>query len=251
MSMPVIVSLSVMQLSPGGSIPALGVATLKLEICTRKINSKFKGQAMRNYRICSLILLISVFSISVYAQDPHVRTEYMKDIKMTKVETDLMYVINNPTQFMQVSLSSRYKGEKLVQLPSKINLSIWSSSKDALYRKDKDRKLIVVTDGEEWSLGTLSHLVMKGETKDGKDAFYSENRPALGIQILLPLSAKIRDGNNVNGLFMEWMLTDMKPEQFLKIANAKKVEFRLGNTSFGFTENQMDTVRDFASRIKP
>jgi hypothetical protein len=71
------------------------------------------------------------------------------------------------------------------------------------------------------------------------------------MQISLPLSAKVRDGDNVNGLFMEWMFIDMKPEQFLKIANAKKVEFRLGNTSFEFTEDQMNTVRDFASRIKP
>ena len=206
---------------------------------------------MKYYRTCLITLLASVFSISAYAQDPHVRTEYMKDIKMTKVETDLMYVANTPTQFAQVSLSSRYKGEKLTQPPGKVNLSIWSSSKDALYRKDKDRKLIVITDGAEWSLGTLSHVVMKGETKDGKDAFYGENRPALGMGISLPLSAKVRDGNNVNGLFMEWMFIDMKPEQFLKIANAKKVEFRLGNTSFEFTEDQMNTVRDFASRIKP
>lgn len=201
-------------------------------------------------RICLFTLFALIFSTIGYAQDSHVRSEYLKDIKMTKVETDLMYVTNTPSQFVQMSLVSRYKGEKLVQPPSKVTLSIQSSSKDALYRKDKDRRLVAIADGEELSLATSSYLVMKGETKDGKDAFYSENRPALGMQIPLPASAEVRSGN-VNGLFMEWVLIDLKPEQFFRIANAKKVGFRLGSTSFGFTENQLNTVRDFASRIKP
>ncbi|MGB7923858.1 MAG: hypothetical protein WCF57_11495 [Pyrinomonadaceae bacterium] len=205
---------------------------------------------MKYHRIFLLPVLFAL-ALSASAQDQHVRTEYMKDIKMTKVETDLMYVLNTPAQFAQVSLVSRYKGEKLVKPPTQITLSIWSTSKEALYRKEKDRKLLVKTDGEEWSLETTTHLVMKGETKGGKDTFYSENRPALGMQIPVPMSATVRNGDNVNGLFMELMHIEMKPEQFAKIANAKKVEFRMGNTSFAFTEDQMNTVRDFAGRIKP
>ena len=206
---------------------------------------------MKYYRICSLALCALMSSTLGYAQETHVRTEYLKDIKMTKVETDLMYVLNTSAQFVQVSLLSRYKGEKLVQPPKQITFSIWSTSKDALYRKDKDRKLVVITDGEEWSSDILSYLVMKGETKDGKDTFYSENRPALGMQFPLPMSAKVRNSNDVNGLFMESMRVELKPEQFSKMANAKKVEFRLGNASFGFTEDQMNTLREFANRIKP
>ena len=206
---------------------------------------------INNNPTIAAILLVLMLSVSAYTQDPHVRSEYKKDAKATVVETDLLYVKNDPQQFIQLSLMGRYKGEKLTKAADKINLSVWSVSKDALYRKSKDRELIVVTDGEEWSAGDLTHLVMKGETRNGKDAFYSENRPGLGMEVSVPATARVRTAGTVDGLTAEWLLTDMKMERFLKIAAAKTVEFRLGKTSFGFSENQMDTIRDFARRLNP
>src|SRR5438552_14044975 len=116
---------------------------------------------MKYCLICLLVLLGATFPLLVNPQDSHVHSEYIKDIKKTKVTTDLMYVVNAPAQFVQVQLSTLYQGEKLAKPPSTITLLI--------------KKLFVVTDGESWLLGRLDSVVMKGETKKGQDAFYSEN----------------------------------------------------------------------------
>jgi hypothetical protein len=206
---------------------------------------------MKYFPICLLVLLGATFPLLVNPQDSHVHSEYIKDIKKTKVTTDLMYVVNAPAQFVQVQLSSLYQGEKLAKPPSTITLLIWSYSREAMYRKEKGKKLFVVTDGGSWLLGRLDSVVMKGETKKGQDAFYSENNPALGMQVPLPMHAQVRGGKNVNGLVMEWMFVDLKPEQLSKLVNAKKVALQLGDATFEFTSDQMNTVREFAKRITP
>jgi hypothetical protein len=201
--------------------------------------------------ICLLILFGTTFPLPVTPQDSHVHSEYVKDIKKTKVSTDLIYVVNIPAQFVQVQLSSIYQGENLTKPPSNITLLIWSYSREAMYRKEEGKKLSVLTDGESWVLGRLGSLVMKGETKRGKDAFYSENNPALGMQVPLPMHAQVRGGKDVSGLVMEWMFVAMKPEQLLRLVNAKKVELQLGDTAFEFTDDQMNTVREFVRQLTP
>lgn len=162
------------------------------------------------YCLICLPVFLATFPLLVNSQDSHVHSEYIKHIKKTKVTTDLMYVMNAPAQFVQVQLSSLYQGEKLAKSPSTISLLIWSYSREAMYRKEKGKKLFVVTDGESWLLGRLDSVVMKGETKKGQDAFYTENNPALGMQVPLPMHAQVRGGKNVNGLLMEFMFVDLK-----------------------------------------
>ena len=63
--------------------------------------------------VCLLLLTFFAFllPVSVIAQDTHVRTRYVQATKTTIVETDLMYIINTPQQFVQLGLVSRYPGE--------------------------------------------------------------------------------------------------------------------------------------------
>ena len=208
---------------------------------------------MKLYRATLSILIFGMFVSTVgQTQDPHVRTEYLPKIKMTKVETDMMFVINTPEQFMQIGLIARYPKQQLITPPKTINLTIFSNSPKLVYENTKDQNLIVVTDGESWKAGELKYWSGKGErTKEGREIFVNEKRPGLGLETFLPATARVREGKDIDRLYMEWLLIDFKIEQFSKIAKAKTVEFRIGRTGFQFTENQMNTIRTFSSLITP
>jgi TonB family protein len=211
----------------------------------------------RRMKISRIFLLaLYAFALSPFAsaQDPHVHTRYVKDSKTTVVETDLMYVINAPQQFMQIGLITRYAGERLEKPLKKIDLLMWSFSREALYRKDTARTLKINTDGEVWDVAPGNYMVFKGETKDGQDIFWSEKRPALGEVSTLPKEALVKGDKGeagVNALFMEQIFIELKPDQLLKIAHAKKVDLQLGATRIGFIADQLNTIRDFSSRLAP
>jgi hypothetical protein len=194
-----------------------------------------------------LPVFLLIFALPVCARAQTVRAEYMKDVKRTKVETNLLYLLNTPEQFVEVQFSTTYKGETLVKPPDKIEMTVWSVSKKALYRSSG--QLSAVADGERLKLGFNDPAVMTGETKNGKDAFYNER--GLGLQVPIPAGATVRNAQGVNGLTMEMLVFAFKPDQLEKIAGAKQVEFRLGDTTLAVTEGQMTILRDFASRLRP
>jgi hypothetical protein len=194
-----------------------------------------------------LPLLLLVFALPVCARAQAVSVEYMKDAKRTRVETPLLYVLNTPEQFVEVQFTTTYKGATLVKPPDKIEISVWSVAKKAMYRGG--RELGVVVDGERLKLGFNDPAVMTGETKNGVDAFYNER--GMGMQVPVPAVAKIRNAQGVKGLTMELLVFALKPDQFEKIVGAKQVEFRLGDTPLALTEGQRAILRDFASRLRP
>ena len=51
-------------------------------------------------------------------------------------------------------------------------------------------------------------------------------------------------------LRLETLQTSVPYESFLKIANAKSVEGKLGSVKFTLTENNLNFMREFASRLK-
>jgi hypothetical protein len=196
-----------------------------------------------------LPLLFLVLALPLCARAQSVSTRYMKDSKQTAVETNLLYLLNTPEQFVEMQLRGFYKGETLVKMPDKVLISFWSVSKKALYRPAA--QLNAVADGEQLKVGSEEPVSMTGETKDGKDIFYSDNRPGLGIQVPIPSTATVRNAKGVTGLAMEWITLDLKTEQLLKISAAKQAELHLGGTTLPLTEGQMSIIRDFASRLKP
>jgi hypothetical protein len=204
----------------------------------------------------SLLLLIIAFYLSFAAigqtQDTHVRSEYIPKVKMTKVESDTMVVINTAEQFMQVGLVARYPNQQLVTPPRNITVTIFSNSPKPLYASTKDQNLIAITDGESWKAGELEYWSGKGSKTDkGQEMFASEKRPGLGLQNPLPPNANVAQGRTVDQLYLEWLLIELKPEQFARLAQSHKVEFQIGRTKFQFTDDQMNTIRAFASSITP
>jgi hypothetical protein len=131
-----------------------------------------------------------------------------------------------------------------------VDLEIFSFSKNPLYKKDKDRSLVIVADGQESAIGNLTNMVMKGETKNGVDTFFAVGgNPNVGMQVPVPETAQIRTAGGLNGVTMEWMGITMKPDQFLKLAKAAKLEFRVGATSLPLTDRHVEIIHNFANQI--
>lgn len=205
---------------------------------------------MNKVHILFLTLLLLATCVTANAQDTGVHTEYMKDNKTTRVETSMLYVYNTPDQFVELIFRSWYKGEKLTSAPTNVDVDVFSFSKNPLYKKDKDRPLVAVADGQESQIGKLRYMLMKGETRKGVDSFYVvEGNSNLGMQVPVPPSALIKAAGNVDGIMMEWMGVSMKPDQFLKLAKATKLEFRLGATSLPLTDKHLEIIHNFANKI--
>jgi hypothetical protein len=207
---------------------------------------EMKGEErMSSRKFClALVFALALGSIS-RAQDSHVKTTYNEKDKRTVVATDPMYVENTLDQFMQVTFSFRYAGKQMLKSPEQVSVGLWSVTKVQRYRKDTSRKLHIVADGARVNSGEQGYVVLKGETFKGKDTFFSENRPALGLEISLPELALVKSGG-VNGLFMEQVYMVFKPDAFKKIVSAKIIEVYLGEQRLNFSAGQINTLRDFA-----
>lgn len=203
----------------------------------------------KRHALFPVLLILATYAIC-NGQESGIHTEYMKDNKTTRVETNVLYVYNTPEQFVELVLRSWYKGEKLTSPPTKVDVEVFSFAKSPLYKKDKDRSLVIVADGQEYPVGNLTNTVMKGETKNGVDSFFAVGgNPNVGMQVPVPQSAQIRTGGNLNGVTMEWMGISMKPDQFLKIAKAAKLEFRIGGTSLPLNDRHVEIIHNFANQI--
>ena len=211
-----------------------------------------KGHLMKSKHVFLLILLTWSSATTIgQTQDSHVHSEYMPKVKMTKVETDMLFVSDTSEQFMQLGFEARYPSGQL-KPPKNITLTIFSNSPKPLYENSKDQTLLAITDGESWKVGELTYWSGKGSKTDkGQEMFASEKRPGLGLQNPLPPAANVAMGRDIDHLYLEWLLIELKPAQFAKLAQSGSVEFQIGRTKFQFTDNQMGTIRAFAALIKP
>lgn len=206
---------------------------------------------MKTLRMLSLTFFTFVCPDFVYPQDAHVHTQYVNNSNKTTVQTDWLYLLNTPQQFLELILNIQYTGQRLKNPPEKIDLLIWSFSKEVIYKENKYQKLQITTDGEQWSIDAKTYLAFKGETKDGLDIFWEEKRPLIGEPGRLPAIAQVKGEQGVNGLFMEQFYYQLKPDQLLKISTAKTVEAQLGGTKLSFSMNQMNIIRSFLSQVQP
>src|SRR6478609_8860949 len=114
-----------------------------------------------NTKLIALIFFLNVCGvISSLAQGTGVRSEYLKDEKSTKVETNMPYVGNTTDQFVGIQFVGKYKGDKPVTAPT-IEISIFSFSKVPAFKSDKNRTLVIIANGVETNVGTLALTTYK------------------------------------------------------------------------------------------
>jgi hypothetical protein len=167
--------------------------------------------------------------------------------KDTTVSTSYLYVYDVSDQFVELQFSSGYKGDKPKGPPTNIELTIYSLSTHALYAS---RSVSLVANGVETKIGTPHTFVLRGQTNNGADAFYVvDGNPNIGIQVPVPSTAKIKAGGNLNGKTMEWMMLDLKPDPFLKLLKATKLEIRIGDSTFPLKQSHLQILQNFVDQI--
>lgn len=202
---------------------------------------------MKTNRILSVLLIMLTIAYGTYAQASGVHTEKMG--KDTLVSTSYLYVYDVGDQFVELQFRSGYKGEKPTSPPTNVELDIYSFSTGPLYAS---KSVSLVADGVETKIGTPHTMVLRGRTNNGVDSFYVvDGNPNIGIQVPVPQTAKLKAGGDLNGKTLEWMILGMKPNSFLKLLKATKLEVRIGDSTFPLKESHLEIVHNFVNQITP
>jgi len=206
---------------------------------------------MRFARVYTIAFLALLAVPALYAQESHVQHRYVKDTKLTVVTSDALYVINMPTQFMALQLRGSYpdQDQPPKRLPDKISLEFSSYTTEPLYRNDESHRLAVKADEDVLDFGLLSYVALQ---ENGKDTYARDKTSALVIRSPIPPDALVRTTHPGKGLTLETMsATNVPLDQITKMANARQVLMKIGNTVFALTATQMSILREFAASITP
>ncbi len=163
----------------------------------------------------ALVLACAVASI---AQTPKIDSEYDRFEDKTNVQLDFMQVTGGKFEGILVNAAYQCLGDVLYCKPERVYLGVLVVLKG--YKYDLPADLIVLADGERFSLGKMLNL---------------------GTVDMLP-------GWNIGGTSL---LVGMPYETFQKIAKAKKVEMRLDSTEVEFQEAHRSAFKDFAVLMYP
>jgi hypothetical protein len=207
---------------------------------------------MKTLNRCLLSLLILSLTLVGYSQTQHIHSEFMKDGKETRVQTNFLYLNDSPEEFLEIQFEGWFKGQTPEKPPRLINLSVYAISNRGRYRNDNDRMVVAVADGDELKLGTLDYFAnLNGETNKGNEAFFAKGGSGVGIQIPVPHGAQVRDHGKIDGLTAEMMSLKVKLDQLARLANAKALILRIGKSSFTIREGHMEAIREFTVAITP
>lgn len=207
---------------------------------------------MRSRILLLMLLLLTVTSTP--AQESHVELRYEKSIDRTIVTSDLLYVINMPSQFMQIQLIGRYPGKgKPSQMPDRIYFQFYSFASNALYQLDSKHRLLVKVDSKVLNFGLLSYANVEGKSKDPKER--NNPRPLksnLSFSASLPPAAVITTAHKKDDLTVEFMsIEELSLADLRLLAGATELAMKIGDTVFAFRPMHMAVLREFTESITP
>ncbi|HEX5702776.1 MAG TPA: hypothetical protein VFX97_06230 [Pyrinomonadaceae bacterium] len=200
-------------------------------------------------------LVVFLFAASAgLAQESHVVSRYEKSIDRTIVHSDVLYVVNTPSQFMQIQLIGRYPGKgKPSQMPDRIYFEFYSFAPSALYQPDAKHRLLVKADAKVLDFGLLTYSNVEGKKKDPKDISNPKApKSNLGFSVSLPSAAVVTTAHKKDELTVEFMSIDELSLADLKLlARANEVAMKIGDTVFPLRPMQKTILREFADTITP
>lgn len=173
-------------------------------------------------------------------QQSHIQVRYSTDIDTTIVDSDVLYVINMPSQFMAIRLEGAYaKQGKPTQLPGRINVLLSSYSLSPLYEAEDSHRLRVKAGDQILDFGLLTYAK-------------SDEERSKAIRSALPSIALVGTTGKSKGLTLESMwLRNATLGDLAKLASADSVVMKLGDTVFPLTPAHMSILREFVQAITP
>lgn len=145
---------------------------------------------------------------------PEVKVEYDRFKDVTVLSMPPFFVVRPRPVGLQFGMMSGYQGSKPVT-PKNVLWIFFSVSPSEARTYAVSHGVIVLADGERIRLGDTTY------------------RPTYN-----------------EGFYIEAMLLDVPYDTLVKIANAKSVEIQIGSTDFAATPKLLETMREFAGRLK-
>jgi hypothetical protein len=193
------------------------------------------------------LALAFVLTSAVRAQQSHLQVRYTKEADVTLVDSDSLYVINMPSQFMIMRLEGAYANQgKPTRLPIKLTIRFSSYSQKALYQSDDSHRLRVKADDQILDFGLLGYSKFEEQSKDG------DKKTNSGVRTALPSTALVGATSKSVGLTLESMSLLRVPLADLnRLARAGSVIMKIGETVFPLTATHMTILREFSEAITP
>ncbi len=212
-----------------------------------RIRSMSTGRLL-TFSLC--VVVCAALASQVRSQETHIALRYEKDIDKTIVTSDVLYVVNMPTHFMQVQLSGRYskKASPPSELPDWLELEFFSYSLQPRFQKDEAHRLRIKADDEILDLGLMTYSKIDEiyQSKEG------EKRISPKVRAALPENALVRATPKSTGLVLEIMSArGFGLAELNKIARASSVIVRIGETVFPLRQSHMSIAREFAAAVTP
>lgn len=204
---------------------------------------------MKTRLTISVLALVFTMSTVASAQESHVNVRYDKSSDTTTVTSDLLYVIDMPTQFMQIQFTGRYpKQGKPTELPYAVYLEFYSYAPKSLYNKDAAHRLRVKAGNEILDLGLLGYARADESTKDRDNP----DRSAFKLRGELPSRALVAATKKSPGLTLELMsLRAISLRELATMARANELLMKIGDTVFQLTPMHVKILREFAAAVTP
>jgi hypothetical protein len=167
----------------------------------------------------------------IFTHNVEIETSYDQVKEITTVRLNPMQVYGEPLASSQYiggdqasfNASFTYSGRTLRVPPKRVLFSLTSTSQDWKYTDF--RNLTAFVDGKRLNLGPLEHVpsfTVNASANSNSDDYVSQ-----GITISLPYKT------------------------FLRIANGKKVQIRMGPREFGLEKNHLEALRYLVTRMVP
>jgi hypothetical protein len=129
---------------------------------------------MTLFKAVAIQIIVFLAAAVAYAQDPHVYSDYKEQLKATIVYTDKMYLLKTPEQVVDVELNFRLRQKQSRKQPERVDLMLWSYSRELKYRKDEGRNITLIADGNALKVEKIIYMPFQQRKKDFeriKDAY--------------------------------------------------------------------------------
>jgi hypothetical protein len=167
----------------------------------------------------------------IFTDNGKIETSYDQAKEITTVRLMPMQVYGEPlasSNYMgsdeaRFNASFTYSGRTLRAQPKRVLLSLISTAEDWKYTDF--RKLTALVDGKRLKLDPLEHVPS-----------FTVNPPA---------------NSNSDDYVSQEIAISMPYKTFLRIANGKQVQIRMGPREFGLGKNHLEALRDLATWMVP
>lgn len=176
-----------------------------------------------NYSILFILFLSAAIGVSaqeslsgkIFKHDGKIETLFDETKNQTTIRLNEMKIFENESEILSMVVVGSFEGKKPGASPSELLFMFNANSKQRRYQVEP--QLVITADGE----------------------------------VIRTRQMKNYGSRTENGRIIEPLLTMIPYDIVVKMANAKKVTLKIAATEYEMTANNLEALRDVASRLTP